>query len=51
MYRPPNTRTAMMIKTVNMARSFDEPEGPRAVGGCVPGFYPSAYTGNNKLAM
>jgi hypothetical protein len=27
MYRPPNARAAMMIKTVNMARSFDEPEG------------------------
>jgi len=35
MYRAPNTRTTMMIKMVNMARSFDEPGGPRAVvGGC-----------------
>ena len=38
------------IKTVNMARCFDEP-GPRAVTALFPGVCFSAYAGNMKLAI
>jgi hypothetical protein len=46
-----NARTAMMIKTVNMARRFDEPGGHKPSPAVFPGFCFSAYVGNMKLAI
>lgn len=50
MYRPQHTRQTMMIKTMNMARSFGEP-GATSRRRVFPGFCSSAYAGNKKLAI
>lgn len=41
----------MMIKTVNMARSFDEPGGHEPPLAVFPGFCFEAYAGTMKLAI
>jgi hypothetical protein len=41
----------MMIKTVNMARSFDEPGGHEPSPAVFSGFCSPAYAGNIKLAI
>jgi len=50
MYRAQHA-TAMMIKTVNMARSFDEPGDHEPSPAVFPGFCFSAYAGNMKPAI
>jgi hypothetical protein len=51
MYRAQHARTAMMIKTVNMARSFDEPKGHEPSPAVFPGFCYEAYAETMKLAI